>query len=172
MTQERSIHDLLESGLNPTTVNPQLNAADGTVTGQEVDLRHSDAHAFHLHIGNWLTDGIYEFQFYEGDVSGALTAVAARNLRVVGGTLVDGVAGTANRIVVDDATQDDRVILVGYIGGKRFARCDVVTTANTSGTLELAVAMIVARNRAIGMTPMSTDWPGGSIQVDGKSASP
>lgn len=133
--QERSIHDLIDPAGH--SVPPQLFDSNGTVAGAEVDLRSSDAHAFEAYLGAW-DDADLELRFFEGDVSGSLTEIEKDNLRVKNGTLVDGAGSGGNRIVQDDATQDNAIVLVGYIGGKRFVRCDVVVTGTpTNGNSTL-----------------------------------
>jgi len=120
------------------SLRPQEVNADATVTGEDVDLAGYDAATVVIDVGAWATDGTNTFEVQEADDDGAgspdtYAAVAAADLN-----------GTEP--VVDGATDDDQIYQLEYIGGKRWIRVVVVTTANTSGTLQLAAS--VARGKA------------------------
>lgn len=101
-----------------SAVNVTAVSANGTTTGNVIDLKGYDSATFVL-ATNARTDGTYTIAIFDGDASDALTEVAANKLvkKADGGALSVANAETA----------------VGYVGGKRYAQMRVVATAVTTG---------------------------------------
>ena len=123
------------------SLRPQEVNADGTVNGENVDLANYDAAVVVIDAGAWATDGTNTFVVEEADDDGT---GAPDTYAAVADADLDG-----TEPVVDGATDDDQIYTIGYIGGKRWLRVSVVTTANTSGTFQLAASVIRGKGRVV-----------------------
>lgn len=99
------------------TIPPAVRT-DGVVTGTTVDRAGYHSAMFIAAIGT-LTDGTHAFDPEESDDDSTWTNIAAGNLS---GAFVSGTSSA-----------DDRIQEIGYLGSKRYIRCNVAATGCTSG---------------------------------------
>lgn len=110
----------LKSHVAPAqSLAPAARTASANGTG--VDLANYDSALAVIDVGAW-TDGTHTFEVQESDDDVTYTAVAAADL--------DGAEP-----VVDGATKDDQIYLVGYRGTKRYVRVAVTAAGTTTGAV-------------------------------------
>lgn len=93
---------------------PESAPVTTSANGASSDLSGGYSAAVAFNIGPW-GDGTHTFSVEESDDDSTFTAVAAADLQ-----------GTAP--VVNDATDDNQVYVVGYIGNKRYIRAVCTVT--------------------------------------------
>lgn len=147
---DRSFFDVVQT--LPTIPN-QTIAANDTVAGAAVDCAESDGAKiqFVLAHGTYV-DGDHIVEFWHRE------AAADPWVQVPASLLEDPASVlTDNEVVVDDDTEDGTFAQIGYTGGKRFVKADVVSTNVTDG-VEIAVAVQLGNLRSVGKSPMSPSW--------------
>lgn len=102
--------------------------SDTTTTGVIIDTAGYTALEFLLTSGT-ITDGAYAVSLQHGDDSGLSDAAAVPAADVL---------GDADFALADD----DTVKRIGYIGGKRYVRLAIVSTAVTTGGAFSATAVL------------------------------
>lgn len=117
----------IASDLNVTNaLNTAAITSNTTTNGATVDLKGYQAVMFVIKSGT-LTDGAYAINVQESDDGSTYTDAAAADL-----------VGTEPSFA---ATEDNTAKKIGYIGEKRYARIQVVSTSVTSGGTIGAVAV-------------------------------
>jgi hypothetical protein len=107
-----------ENAFNIQTIN-----SDTTTNGNIIDLQGFDSCTFLLQIGT-LTDGDYVPLIQEGDEADLSDATAVADTDLTG---TEASAGFT------EDTDDRKVSKIGYTGGKRYVRFNIVSTNTTSG---------------------------------------
>lgn len=115
-----------------TTLLP--NIVTSTTSGTTVDLAGFTKAMFVAHIGT-VTDGTYAFDPEESDDDSTWTNVAAGDLS---GTFADATSSA-----------DDRIQEVGYMGSKRYVRCNVTVTGSPSTGGPIGISVIKAGARTL-----------------------
>lgn len=118
----RDLHNNIDGGsaLTPRNVN-----ANGTINGDSIDLKGYGALEF-LILSGTITDGTHAVNVQHSDDGAAWSEVTAADL-------LDAEPSFA-------ATDDNTLKQVGYVGGKRFARVQVVSSGVTTGGFFSAIA--------------------------------
>lgn len=116
-----SYKDMYTTTTPSNTVPPQA-VTDGTINGDAVDRKFYESSLILLHIGTY-TDGTHAFELQESDDDVSYTAVASAD--ILGTAFAD----------LDDASRDDSVESIGYIGTSRYIRMSVTTTGSTTGAV-------------------------------------
>lgn len=106
------------------TLSP--NIVTETTAGDTVDLLGFRQAMFVAHIGT-ITDGTYAFDPEESDDDSTWTNIASGNL--------------SGAFVNATSSADDRIQEVGYLGTKRYIRCNVTVTGSpgTGGPIGITV---------------------------------
>ena len=145
----RSLHDnlLATPSLSPAAYT---NANDGDGTG--VDCADADAVQFLVSVGTW-TDGDHTVTFKHSDDGVTYAAIPAASLD----EKVDGTLEADGTLLIDDDSEDDSVIQVGYIGGKRYVLVSNAVANDTDGAV-YGAAVEVGRLRSTGVSPMDPAW--------------
>lgn len=109
------------------------NVRTSTTSGVTVDLSGFTKAMFLAHIGT-IVNGTFAFDPEESDDDSTWTNIAAADLS---GTFVDATSSA-----------DDRVQEVGYLGSKRYVRCNLTVTGtpNTGGPIGVTVVRAGARS--------------------------
>lgn len=107
------------------TLSP--NIVTSTTAGDTVDLLGFRQAMFVAHIGT-ITDGTYAFDPEESDDDSTWTNISAGNLS---GAFVDA-----------DSSADDTIQEVGYLGSKRYIRCNVTVTGSPSDGGPIGITVI------------------------------
>lgn len=115
-----------------TTLLP--NIVTSTTSGTTVDLAGFTKAMFVAHIGT-VTDGTYAFDPEESDDDSTWTNVAAGDLS---GTFANATSSA-----------DDRIQEVGYMGSKRYVRCNVTVTGSPSTGGPIGISVIKAGARTL-----------------------
>lgn len=118
-----ALRDLKNNVAVSKSILPQLMAT--SVTGSTIDMQGFDSLVVEIVAGAW-TDGTHTFSVLESDDDSTYSAVADADL--------DG-----TEPVVDGATDDDQVYLLGYKGTKRYVKV-LNTVTGSPGTGLLAAA--------------------------------
>jgi hypothetical protein len=108
------------------------NVVDATTTGVTVDLAGFTKAMFIAHIGT-ITDGTFAFDPEESDDDSTWTNIAAGDL--------------SGAFVNATSSADDRIQEVGYLGSKRYIRCNMTITGSpsTGGAVGISVVKAGAR---------------------------
>lgn len=108
------------------------NVVTATTTSTGVDLQGFTSAMFVAHIGT-ITDGTFAFDPEESDDNSTWSNVAAGNL--------------SGAFVNATSSADDRVQEVGYLGSKRYIRCNLTVTGSpsTGGAIGIVVVKGGAR---------------------------
>ena len=115
-----------------TTLLP--NIVTSTTSGTTVDLAGFTKAMFVAHIGT-VTDGTYAFDPEESDDDSTWTNVDAGDLS---GTFANATSSA-----------DDRIQEVGYMGSKRYVRCNVTVTGSPSTGGPIGISVIKAGARTL-----------------------
>ena len=110
------------------------NIVTSTTSGTTVDLAGFTKAMFVAHIGT-VTDGTYAFDPEESDDDSTWTNVAAGDLS---GTFANATSSA-----------DDRIQEVGYMGSKRYVRCNVTVTGSPSTGGPIGISVIKAGARTL-----------------------
>ncbi len=113
-----------------STLSP--NIVTTTTEGATVDLAGFLAAMFVAHIGT-ITDGTYAFDLEESDDDSTWGNIAAGDLS---GSFANATSAA-----------DDRVQEVGYLGTKRYVRCNVTVSGSPSTGGPISVTVIKAQPR-------------------------
>ena len=113
-----------------TTLSP--NTVTATTEGTGVDLAGFRQAMFVAQIGT-VVDGTYAFDAEECDDNATWTNIAADDL--------------SGAFVSATSAADDRVQEVGYLGSKRYVRCNVTVTGSPSSGGPIGVLVIKAGPR-------------------------
>ena len=110
------------------------NVRTTTATGVTVDLAGFDKAMFIAHLGT-ITDGTFAFDPEESDDDSTWTNIAAGDLS---GSFTSGTSSA-----------DDTVQEVGYLGSKRYIRCNLTVTGSpsTGGAVGVTVLKAGARTK-------------------------
>ena len=110
------------------------NVVTSTTTGVTVDLAGFTRAMFVAHIGT-ITDGTFAFDPEESDDDSTWTNIAAGDL--------------SGAFVNATSSADDRVQEVGYMGSKRYVRCNMTITGSpsTGGAVGIVVVKGGARTQ-------------------------
>ena len=110
------------------------NVRTTTATGVTVDLAGFDKATFIAHLGT-ITDGTFAFDPEESDDDSTWTNIAAGDLS---GSFTSGTSSA-----------DDTVQEVGYLGSKRYIRCNLTVTGSpsTGGAVGVTVLKAGARTK-------------------------
>lgn len=108
------------------------NVVTATTTGVTVDLAGFTKAMFIAHIGT-ITDGTFAFDPEESDDDSTWTNISAGNL--------------SGAFVNATSSADDRIQEVGYLGSKRYIRCNMTITGSpaTGGAVGISVVKAGAR---------------------------
>ena len=124
----RDLHNNIKAS---QSLGPAARTASANGTG--VDLQGFHSAVVIIDVGA-RTDGSHTFQVEESVDNSAFTAVVAADLQ-----------GTEP--VVDDATDDDQIYKLGYLGSKQYLRVAVTVSGATTGAVY--GASIVAGHPAV-----------------------
>ena len=110
-----------------TQIAPQA-LTSSPADGADVDLQDANGATFMIQVGAW-TDGTFTFEFEEADDDGTgspdtYAAIADADL-------------DTTEPVVSDATDDDSIIEVSYLGDARFVRITCVVTGSPTTGAEI-----------------------------------
>lgn len=112
-----------------------------TTTGAEIDLQGFEGAFVMVNSGaegDTLGSSLkYEFKLYHGDTSGSLTAVT-NQLDVTDASI----SSDGTWLTLDDNAETPQVSGIGYVGGKRYIRLDIVRTGNHSTGTPLSATVI------------------------------
>ena len=144
---ERSIHDVILI-TNSLPIAAKVNGAEN---GASVDGAESDAKTFLIEVGTW-TDGTHTLTFEDGDDGVAFAAIVAADLDEQNAGDLTGAS-----VVIGGAGDNDKRIMIGYIGGKRHTRVVRNTAGATVGAV-LGASVVEGRRRFVGKTPMTTSF--------------
>lgn len=109
------------------------NVRTSTTSGTTVDRSGSTRGMFIAHIGT-ITDGTFAFDPEESDDGSTWTNIAAGDLS---GSFTNATSGA-----------DDTVQEVGYLGSKRYVRCNVTVTGSPSTGGPIGVVFVKAGLRS------------------------
>jgi hypothetical protein len=133
----------LGNNLTPVSMTAAVVASGNatTTTGTEIDLQGFEG-AFVMcnsgAEGDTLASNLkYEFKLFHGDTSGSLTAVSSQ-LDVTDAAI----ASDGTWLTLDDNAETPQVSGIGYVGGKRYIRVDIVRTGNHSTGTPLSITCI------------------------------
>lgn len=115
-----------------STLLPNVRTA--TTSGASVDLKGFTKAMFVAHVGT-VTDGTFAFDPEESDDNSNWTNVAAGDLS---GSFTNATSSA-----------DDTVQEVGYLGSKRYIRCNVTVTGSPSTGGPIGVTVIKAGARQV-----------------------
>ena len=124
-----------------TPVQSIGNAAHttGTVTGATVDRAAGKRVAFLVDVGAW-TNGTHTITFQDSPDGTNWTDIEVPRVRMPDdaptGVVVD------NTLVIDAATEDDRVYVVEYTGQQRYVRAVSVVGSGAAGAIYSVLAVI------------------------------
>jgi len=110
------------------------NVVTATTTATGVDLAGFTKAMFVAHIGT-ITDGTFAFDPEESDDNSTFTNIAAGDL--------------SGAFVNATSSADDRVQEVGYLGSKRYIRCNLTVTGSPSTGGAIGVSVIRAGARTL-----------------------
>lgn len=110
------------------------NVVTSTTTGVTVDLAGFTKAMFVAHIGT-ITDGTFAFDPEESDDDSTWTNVAAGDL--------------SGAFVNATSSADDRVQEVGYMGSKRYVRCNMTITGSPSSGGAIGISVIKGGARTL-----------------------
>lgn len=131
-------------------------AYTGNGDGSSVDNQGSTAWMFEVNIGTW-TDGTHVLHFEDSEDGSTWAACAADDLDGHDIDNTERLDSGGQTLTVDDATQNGKIWMVAYIGGKRYLRARRVVTGATTGAV-YAVNVWKLGLRASGRNPMRTGW--------------
>lgn len=124
--------DLNNDVVVSTTLSPNIVTA--TTAGTTVDLAGFQKALFIAVIGS-ITDGTYAFDPEESDDDSTWTNIAAGDLS---GTFANATSAA-----------DDRIKEVGYLGSKRYIRCNVTVTGSPSTGGPIGIVVVKAGARTL-----------------------
>jgi hypothetical protein len=110
------------------------NVVTATTTSTGVDLAGFTKAMFVAHIGT-ITDGTFAFDPEESDDNSTFTNIAAGDL--------------SGAFVNATSSADDRVQEVGYLGSKRYIRCNLTVTGSPSTGGAIGVSVVRAGARTL-----------------------
>lgn len=110
------------------------NVVTSTTTGVTVDLAGFTKAMFVAHIGT-ITDGTFAFDPEESDDDSTWSNISASDL--------------SGAFVNATSSADDRIQEVGYLGSKRYVRCNMTVTGSPSSGGAIGIAVIKAGARTL-----------------------
>jgi len=132
------------------SISPQVPTV--TVKGAGVDLSlngHEEIATISINLGTW-TDGTHTFAVQESvdDVDGDYADAAVADLAVSANGTLDG----SGHLVVSANTGNPRVVVLTYLGAKRWIRVVDTITGSPSTGAQIAATVIFGKRYA-GTTP-------------------
>lgn len=124
--------DLNKDVVVSETLSP--NIVTSTTAGTTVDLAGFTKAMFVAHVGT-ITDGTYAFDPEESDDDSTWTNISAGNL--------------SGAFVSATSSADDVIQEVGYLGTKRYIRCNVTVTGSPSDGGPIGITVIKAGARTL-----------------------
>jgi hypothetical protein len=125
-------------------------ARNASATGAAVDNAGVYAgirRAFVLILGLW-TDGTHTFKLQESEDNSTWSDIAVTDLEA-DPSGIPTIDGTTGYVVVDGLTKDEQIVVVNYLGGKRYLRA-VQTVASATTGLVAGVSVETTGLRADG----------------------
>ena len=140
---------------NSSTLNmidPQaLTANNTTVAGAAIDLQGFDSATIYAQMGVWgdtIAGGLTEFGLQESDSSGSgFTDVANADLTdtIAAASTVTGAATTGVYANVSSTSNDQKVVVTGYKGKKRYIRAKFNVEKNQATGIPVSVLCVRGR---------------------------
>jgi len=134
-----TIRDLHNNVRAKTAIIPVIMGATGTLTGLVIDRQGWGGVEFLVSYGSVTATGTSMVPVvFDGDVTGTLTSVADANL--LGTELLASMVAATPRVA---GVGKEVVKRVGYVGVKRYVRCDLLHTAVSHATAAVSAVAVL-----------------------------